>query len=288
MCYYTAYLYTVCGHVSISEFPVHNSPCWKRVLIHGRNPQRRPKSLPPPDETKKLAESESTGRPLSTTIPGVAGPVLLEPSETKAAQSDCEEKLVHAMHTLNIEDLCAVCRADREVRLRLFQVRMRDDMGRRMSSRLMRLNNGLGWRGRQFRATSVSPPGPIATTDGSGGSSGAGDDEAPPSLTALGASTRRANGAESDVTDVSVTAGRTVSVQDAVGNFMRGVKGGWTFSSSSSSSSTGRPSIFAPQVSPRSRTPVMVIAEQSSDSQISLPPPLVDTQVMLSFGGLGD
>ena len=45
MCYYTAYVYTVCGHVAISEFPVHNSPCSKRLLVHGSS--QRPKSLPP-------------------------------------------------------------------------------------------------------------------------------------------------------------------------------------------------------------------------------------------------
>jgi hypothetical protein len=282
MCYYTAYVYTVCGHVTISEFPVQNSPCSKRLLVHGSS--QRPKSLPP--DTSRLAESIE--RPLSV-IPAVTPP----PSEAKPP-SDCDEKLVHAMHTLSIERLCASCITEREARFALFQTRMRDDMGQRISTRLTSINNGAGWRGRQFRATSASPPRPMSTM-ASVGLSEAGD-EAP--LTAVAPATRRPSVAGSDMTDVSVASSSAVSVQEAVGNFMRGVKGGWNVPDGRSLfsppfSSTGRKSIFASPVSPRSRTPAGAIAAataagQPIDSQILLPLNSGDGRVMLSFGGLGD
>lgn len=284
MCYYTAYVYTVCGHVTISEFPVHNSPCPKRLLVHGTSSQR-PKSLPP--DTGRFAES-SIERPLSV-IPAVEP----RPSEVKL-QSDCDEKLIHAMHTLSIERLCASCITEREARLASFQMRMRDDMGQRISTRLTNMNNGAGWRGRQFRATSASPPRPMATK-ALEGLSKAGDE---PPLTAL--APRRPSIAGSDTTDVSVASSGGVSVQEAVGNFMRGVKGGWNVPDgrslfSPAFSSTGRQSILASPVSPRSRTPAGTIAAaavsaagQPIGSQNLSSPNLLDRRVLLSFGGLGD
>jgi len=167
-------------------------------------------------------------------------------------------------------------------------------MGQRMSSRLTSSNSGEGWRGRLFHATTgtgnASPPKLVSSEGSSRGSSEAGDSEGHTAARRHSVSSRRPRGSYRDFTDVGTTVGSTVSVQDAVGNFMRGVKGGWTFSSSSSSSAA-RPSIFAPQVSPRSRTPVPVIAEQIAaepQTSMTLPPPMAGTRVMLSFGGLGD
>ena len=134
--------------------------------------------------------------------------------------------------------------------------------------------------------------------DGLVGVSEAGD-EAP--LAAVAPATRRPSVAGSDMTVVSVASSSGVSVQEAVGNFMRGVKGGWNVPDgrslfSPAFSSTGRQSIFASPVSPRSRTPARggaiaaaaAAAGQPIDSQILSPPNSVDGRVMLSFGGLGD
>lgn len=293
MCYYTAYVHKVCGHVSLSEYPVHNSPCSK--ISSGRGSGSRPRSLPP----TKDRPAEPIERPVSV-IPGLIPARLLE----RTPQATCDEKLVHAMHTLTLEKLCAICEADREARLASFQTRMRDDMGQRISTRLTSLNNGTGWRGRQFRATSTSPPRPVMVATATGFSSGSSqgeacDDDEPPSTSLA---SRRPSATESVQTDVSVAtgsgSGSGASIQDAFGSFMRGVKGGWNVPDgrslfSPSLSSRDCRSTFASPVSPRSRTPVfgVVVAAHSSrqsiDAKDSLPESGRGGRAVLSFGGLG-
>lgn len=292
MCYYTAYVYKVCGHVSLSECPVHNSPCAK--ISSGHGPAARPRSLPP----TKDRPAEPVERPVSV-IPALIPPLLPE----TAPRASCDEKLVHAMHTLTLEKLCAICEADREARLASFQSRMRDDMGQRISTRLTSLNNGTGWRGRQFRATITSTPRPVMIATATGFSSGSSqgevcyDDDEPPSTSLT---SRRPSATESVQTDVSVAtgSGSGASIQDVFGSFMRGVKGGWNVPDgrslfSPSLSSRERRSTFASPVSPRSRTPVVgVVVEahssgQSSEAMDSLPDSASGGRAMLSFGGLG-
>lgn len=291
MCYYTAYVYKVCGHVSLSEYPVHNSPCSKISSGHGSG--SRPRSLPP----TKDRPAEPIERPVSV------NPALIPPRLPETApQATCDEKLVHAMHTLTLEKLCGICEADREARLTSFQTRMRDDMGQRISTRLTSLNNGTGWRGRQFRATSTSSPRPVMVATATGFSSGSSqgeacdDDERPStSLTS-----RRPSATESVQTDVSVAtgSGSGASIQDAFGSFMRGVKGGWNVPDgrslfSPSLSSREHQSTFASPVSPRSRTPVVGLvvtahsSGQSIDAKDSLPESGSGGRAVLSFGRLG-
>ncbi|KAK5053117.1 hypothetical protein LTR84_002091 [Exophiala bonariae] len=238
--------------------------------------------------------ADSIARPVSA-IPALDP----SPPSDSTTEAGCGEKLVHAMHTLTIEKPCPVCEAEREARLASFQARMRDDMGQRMSTRLTSMNNGAGWRGRQFRATSTSSPRPIINFkagDFSSASSEACEDEDLPSAS-LGS--RRPSATNSVRTDVSIAGSTAVSVQDAFGSFMRGVKGSWNVPDgrslfSPSLSSTGRQSTLASPVSPRSRTPVAgaLGAAHSSVQSVDAKNPLPDMssggRAMLSFGGLAD
>lgn len=174
-------------------------------------------------------------------------------------------------------------------------------MGQRMSTRLASMNNGAGWQGRQFRATSTSAPRPVLASRAGGFSSvssEACEDDVPPLSTLA---SRRPSATDSVKTDVSGVAGSTaVTVQDAFGNFMRGVKGGWNVPDgrslfSSSLSSTAHQSTLASPVSPRSRTPVVgaVDTDHSSGRSVDAKNPSLDTssgaaRVTLSFGGLAD
>jgi hypothetical protein len=68
--------------------------------------------------------------------------------------SECDEQLTHPMHTMYIDKLCERCEKSRETRLATIEARLFRDTERRMSVRISSMNNGNGWKGKHFRATS--------------------------------------------------------------------------------------------------------------------------------------
>lgn len=266
----------VCGHVLMSEHPVHNSPCPRRLLVRG--------SIPVPPASPALLSSKVFSEPHSITLP--ASPAATSPSHppSSAPYSDCDERMLHPMHTISIERLCATCLVDREARIAYVRAQMHRTIESRLSTKYASLNTDGCWRGRQFRATSTASPPPLSS------SSTVGLDGAPdtPIESPTVVSSRRPSVSESVKTGHSVASN---GIQSVVGSFMKGVAkwndgdGRGLFSASASST---RRSMFGSDISPRSGTPVASFATgQGFDSQLLSPKPS-EERITLSFSGLGN
>ncbi|RVX76140.1 hypothetical protein B0A52_00497 [Exophiala mesophila] len=265
----------------MSEFPVHNSPCSKRILIRGRCESRRSNRSAWPSSPAETAvhveddkkhtshpdEDETLSNGMSNNLVIESPPVDQEEQGTaidSVLDSECHEKLIHPMHTISLEKQCNVCIEDRETRLQAFWQRTQQDMNDRLNSRISSMaSNVSGWQGRRFRATGGSTSPSLLSRSRSSTNTAVSDlsaDSPAVKVTVAAPETPRRNSTVESEASISTIASPASSA--AVGNFMRGVVG-WKSSDSVdggsslfSSPKTNRLSWFGTPISPKSRTPV--------------------------------
>lgn len=314
MCYYTAYVFMTCGHVAMSEFPIHNSPCSKRILIRGRCVSRQSNRSASPAETAVPvgnAQVDKSEQGLGETISSemfnnlsIDSPPVEEEQQSLGTNpvigSECLERLTHPMHTISLERQCNVCIEDRETRLEAFWQRTQQDINIRLSTRLSSIgSNASGWQGRRFRATGESVSPSLLSRSRSSTNTAVSDMtmESPEvKVTIASPASPRRNSIEHIVdSDSSIsTNASTASTASpvSVGHFMRGVVG-WKTSDSAdgaslfSSPKTNRLSWFGTPISPKSRTPVGQIPDVKvvDIDEVASPRAERVSRPLLSFGG---
>lgn len=300
-----------CGHVAMSEFPIHNSPCSKRILIRGCCISRQSdRSASPAETAVPLGDGQAHGfePDLSETLTGgMSNNMLIDSPSVEEEQqsmgtnpvvgSECLEKLTHPMHTISLERQCNVCIEDRETRLEAFWQRTQQDINIRLSTRLSSMgSNASGWQGRRFRATGESVSPSLLSRSRSSTNTAVSDmsTESPVvKVTVAAPPSPRRNSVEHIVdADASISTSASTASPASVGHFMRGVVG-WKTSDSAdgvslfSSPKTNRRSWFGTPISPKSRTPVgQIPAVKVVDlDEVASPRAERASRPVLSFGG---